>query len=63
MTLVNMGSFKPFAAMLALHFGYAGMNNMSRAAFTSRFSPCVFVVYMLALGNMVIGPFAYFLER
>lgn len=63
MALVNMGSFKPFAPMLALQFGYAGMNNMSKVAFTGRFSPYVFVVYRLAVASMVIIPFAYFLER
>lgn len=54
---------KLHAAMLALQFGYAGFHIVSRAALNMGVSKVVFPVYRNIIALMLIGPFAYFLEK
>ncbi|GLJ31656.1 hypothetical protein SUGI_0636030 [Cryptomeria japonica] len=54
---------KLHAAMLALQFGYAGFHIVSRAALNMGVSKVVFPVYRNIIALMLLGPFAFFLEK
>ncbi|XP_057977226.1 WAT1-related protein At5g07050-like isoform X2 [Malania oleifera] len=54
---------KPYAAMISLQFGYAGMNIITKVSLNRGMSHYVLVVYRHAFATAVIAPFAFFLER
>ncbi|XP_051123490.1 WAT1-related protein At5g07050-like [Andrographis paniculata] len=56
-------SSKPYIAMTALQFGYAGMNIITKISLNGGMSHYVLVVYRHAIATAVIAPFAFFFER
>ncbi|CAN1343867.1 WAT1-related protein At5g07050, partial [Linum perenne] len=54
---------KPYFAMIALQFGYAGMNIITKVSLNHGMSHYVLVVYRHAIATAVIAPFALFFER
>ncbi|CAN1814528.1 WAT1-related protein At5g07050 [Linum perenne] len=54
---------KPYFAMVALQFGYAGMNIITKVSLNHGMSHYVLVVYRHAIATAVIAPFALFFER
>lgn len=56
-------SCKPYIAMIALQFGYAGMNIITKISLNGGMSHYVLVVYRHAIATAVIAPFAFFFER
>ncbi|KAG6783292.1 hypothetical protein POTOM_012737 [Populus tomentosa] len=56
-------SSKPYFAMIALQFGYAGMNIITKVSLNRGMSHYVLVVYRHAIATAVIAPFALFFER
>ncbi|KAJ6704874.1 WAT1-RELATED PROTEIN [Salix purpurea] len=54
---------KPYFAMIALQFGYAGMNIITKVSLNRGMSHYVLVVYRHAIATAVIAPFALFFER
>uniref|UniRef100_A0A7N0TSI0 WAT1-related protein n=1 Tax=Kalanchoe fedtschenkoi TaxID=63787 RepID=A0A7N0TSI0_KALFE len=55
--------YMPFAAMVLVQLGYAGMNIFSKAAMDSGMTPYVLVTYRQIFATAAIAPFAFFLER
>ncbi|WOL18054.1 WAT1-related protein [Canna indica] len=53
---------KPYIAMIALQFGYSGMNVITKVSLSSGMSHYVLVVYRHAFATLSIAPFALFLE-
>ena len=60
---VGMESQKPYIAMIAIQFVYAGLALFSKAAISKGMSPFVFVVYRQAFATLALSPFAFFFER
>ncbi|CAA7388401.1 unnamed protein product [Spirodela intermedia] len=54
---------KPYMAMMALQFGYAGMNIITKVSLNGGMSHYVLVVYRHAFATLSIAPFALILER
>ncbi|KAK2968516.1 hypothetical protein RJ640_016835 [Escallonia rubra] len=54
---------KPYIAMVALQFGYAGMYIITMVSFNQGMSHWVLVVYRHLAATLVIAPFALTLER
>ncbi|CAL9183517.1 unnamed protein product [Musa hybrid cultivar] len=54
---------KPYAAMISLQFGYAGMNILTKFSLNQGMSHYVLVVYRHAFATLSIAPFALILER
>jgi drug/metabolite transporter (DMT)-like permease len=54
---------KPYAAMISLQFGYAGMNVITKVSLNHGMSHYVLVVYRHAFATLSIAPFALILER
>ncbi|GAA0170946.1 hypothetical protein LIER_25097 [Lithospermum erythrorhizon] len=54
---------KPYLSMIALQFGYAGMNIITKVSLNRGMSHYVLVVYRHAIATAVIAPFAFFFER
>ncbi|CAN1257607.1 WAT1-related protein At2g39510, partial [Linum perenne] len=54
---------KPFAVMIALQFGYAGMSIITKFALNDGLSQHVLVVYRHIVATAVIAPFAFFFDR
>ncbi|XAR69527.1 hypothetical protein NMG60_11001147 [Bertholletia excelsa] len=54
---------KPYAAMISLQFGYAGMNIITKVSLNRGMSHYVLVVYRHAFATAAIAPFALVLER
>lgn len=54
---------KPYLAMLALQFGYAGMYIISLVSMRHGFSHWILVFYRHVFATIAIGPFAYFIEK
>ncbi|KAL0438086.1 UNVERIFIED_CONTAM: WAT1-related protein [Sesamum latifolium] len=65
--LVSMSNvfnkLKPYLAMVALQFGYAGMYIITLVSLKRGFSHWILVVYRHAVATLVFAPFAYFLEK
>ncbi|KAL0314305.1 UNVERIFIED_CONTAM: WAT1-related protein [Sesamum angustifolium] len=65
--LVSMSNvfnkLKPYLAMVALQFGYAGMYVITLVSLKRGFSHWILVVYRHAVATLVFAPFAYFLEK
>lgn len=53
----------PYFAMIALQFGYAGMNIITKVSLNRGMSHYVLVVYRHAFATISIAPFALLLER
>ena len=49
--------------MIALQFGYAGMNIITKVSLNRGMSHYVLVVYRHAFATAVIAPFAFIFER
>lgn len=49
--------------MMALQFGYSGMNIITKVSLNRGMSHYVLVVYRHAFATLVIAPFALFFER
>jgi len=58
-----LASFKPHIAILVDQACIAGLNIITRIALVNGMNHFVLVAYTQAVATMVIGPFAYFLER
>ncbi|KAK1697943.1 hypothetical protein QYE76_014640 [Lolium multiflorum] len=58
-----MEKAKPYFAMIALQFGYAGMNVLTKVSLNGGMSHYVLVVYRHAFATVAIAPFALILER
>lgn len=56
-------SSAPYLAMMALQFGYAGMNIITKVSLNRGMSHYVLVVYRHAFATAAIAPFALFFER
>ncbi|CAN1747013.1 WAT1-related protein At2g39510, partial [Linum perenne] len=54
---------KPFAVIIALQFGYAGMSIITKFALNDGLSQHVLVVYRHIVATAVIAPFAFFFDR
>ncbi|KAL9321684.1 hypothetical protein ACSQ67_009737 [Phaseolus vulgaris] len=54
---------KHYFAMIALQFGYAGMNIITKVSLNRGMSHYVLVVYRHAFATAVIAPFAFIFER
>lgn len=54
---------KPFAAVVFLQFGFAGMDLISKVALNEGMSNYVFVVYRHAIAAAIITPFAIMLDK
>ncbi|KAK7322562.1 hypothetical protein VNO77_25948 [Canavalia gladiata] len=54
---------KPYFAMIALQFGYAGMNIITKISLNGGMSHYVLVVYRHAVATAIISPFAFIFER
>lgn len=54
---------KPFAAVMFLQFGFAGMDVLSKAALNKGMSNYVLVVYRHAVAFAVMTPFAVILDK
>ncbi|RDX63565.1 WAT1-related protein [Mucuna pruriens] len=54
---------KHYFAMIALQFGYAGMNIITKVSLNGGMSHYVLVVYRHAFATAVIAPFAFIFER
>ncbi|KAK4490109.1 hypothetical protein RD792_000766 [Penstemon davidsonii] len=54
---------KPYLAMVALQFGYAGMYIITLISLRHGFSHWILVVYRHAIATLVFSPFAYFFEK
>lgn len=53
----------PFAAVIFLQLGLAGMDILSKVALNAGMSNYVFVVYRHAIATAVIAPFAIILDK
>ncbi|KAL3840008.1 hypothetical protein ACJIZ3_024599 [Penstemon smallii] len=60
---VSFNKMKPFLAMVALQFGYAGMYIITLLSLRTGFSHWILVVYRHIVATLVFSPFAYFLEK
>ncbi|KAK4481295.1 hypothetical protein RD792_012180 [Penstemon davidsonii] len=60
---VAFNKMKPYLAMVALQFGYAGMYIIALLSLRSGFSHWILVVYRHIVATLVFSPFAYFLEK
>ncbi|KAG8389754.1 hypothetical protein BUALT_Bualt01G0011500 [Buddleja alternifolia] len=60
---VAFNNMKPYLAMIALQFGYAGMYIITLISLKRGFSHWILVVYRHAVATLVFTPFAYFLEK
>ncbi|KAI3464501.1 hypothetical protein Pfo_021164 [Paulownia fortunei] len=60
---VIFNKMKPYLAMVALQFGYAGMYIITLVSLKRGFSHWILVVYRHAVAALVFSPFAYFLEK
>lgn len=58
-----LDSSKHYFAMIALQFGYAGMNIITKVSLNQGMSHYVLVVYRHAFATAVIAPFAIIFER
>ncbi|KAJ4952754.1 hypothetical protein NE237_029586 [Protea cynaroides] len=56
-------SHKPYLAMLAIQFAYAGMALFSKASMDRGMNPYIFVAYRQAFASLALAPLAFFLER
>ncbi|XP_027070725.1 WAT1-related protein At2g37460 [Coffea arabica] len=54
---------KPFAAVIFLQFGFAGMDIIGKVALNEGMSNYVFVVYRHAIATALIAPFAIILDK
>lgn len=54
---------KPFAAVIFLQVGLAGMDVFSKVALNQGMSSYVYVVYRHAVATIAVAPFAFFLDR
>ncbi|KAG5150103.1 hypothetical protein AAZX31_06G290600 [Glycine max] len=54
---------KPYFAMIAIQFGYAGMNIITKISLNRGMSHYVLVVYRHAFATAVVAPFAFIFER
>ncbi|XP_028757571.1 WAT1-related protein At4g08300-like [Neltuma alba] len=59
----GLGKAKPYLAMVSLQFGYAGMYIITMVSFNHGLSNWILSVYRHVAATLVIGPFAFFLER
>ncbi|KAK4429662.1 WAT1-related protein [Sesamum alatum] len=60
---VAFNKLKPYLAMVALQFGYAGMYIITLVSLKRGFSHWILVVYRHAIATLVFAPFAYFFEK
>lgn len=58
-----LSRIKPFAAVIFLQFGLAGMDVFSKVALNQGMSSYVYVVYRHAVATLVVAPFAFFLDQ
>lgn len=58
-----LNSSKPYLAMVALQFGYAGMYIITMIGMKRGLSHWILVVYRHATATLVIAPFALAFER
>ncbi|KAL8059673.1 hypothetical protein ABFX02_03G101900 [Erythranthe guttata] len=61
--LETFNKMKPYLAMIALQFGYAGMYIIALISLKGGFSHWILVVYRHAVATLVFAPFGYFLEK
>ncbi|XP_010241742.1 PREDICTED: WAT1-related protein At1g43650-like [Nelumbo nucifera] len=61
--LIFLETNKPYLVMLLVQSIYAGMALFSKAAIDKGMNPFIFVAYRQAFASLVLGPFAFFLER
>ncbi|KAF6147714.1 hypothetical protein GIB67_003045 [Kingdonia uniflora] len=61
--VVAFNKVKPYIAMIALQFGYAGMYIVTMLCLKRGLSHYVLVVYRHAAATIAVAPFAYFFER
>lgn len=54
---------KPFAAVIFLQVGLAGMDVFSKVALNQGMSSYVYVVYRHVVATVAVAPFAFFLDR
>lgn len=53
----------PTLVMVAVQFGFAGLNILSKLALDSGMSAYVMIAYRQIIGSLFLTPVAYFLER
>ncbi|KZV16571.1 hypothetical protein F511_11403 [Dorcoceras hygrometricum] len=60
---MSLNKIKPYAAMISLQFGYAGMFIITLVSLKRGFSHWVLAVYRHAIATLVFAPFAYFIDK
>ncbi|PIN11397.1 hypothetical protein CDL12_16019 [Handroanthus impetiginosus] len=60
---VAFNTMKPYLAMIALQFGYAGMYIITLVSMNHGFSHWILVVYRHVVATLIVTPIAYFLEK
>nr|TKR75596.1 hypothetical protein D5086_0000283500 [Populus alba] len=58
-----MQACAPYAAMLLVQFAYGGSNILMKIALEKGLNQIVFVVYRHLIAVILLGPFAYVIER
>ena len=60
---LTMQACAPYAAMLLVQFAYGGSNILMKIALEKGLNQIVFVVYRHVIAVILLGPFAYVIER
>jgi hypothetical protein len=60
---ITMQVCAPYAAMLLVQFAYGGSNILMKIALEKGLNQIVFVVYRHLIAMILLGPFAYVIER
>ncbi|GAY56086.1 hypothetical protein CUMW_169120 [Citrus unshiu] len=63
MKCINMEAYSPYVAMILVQFAYGGSNILVKISLEKGLNHLVFVVYRHVLAMVLLGPFAYVLER
>ncbi|KAH9724900.1 hypothetical protein KPL70_007662 [Citrus sinensis] len=60
---MNMKAYIPYMAIIFNQFAFAGSNILMKIALERGLNQLVFVVYRHVIAMLLLGPFAYVLER
>lgn len=60
---ITMEAYASYGAMILIQFAYGGANILTKIALEKGLNQLVFVVYRHIIAMLLLGPFAYVLER
>lgn len=63
MTELKFDACAVYVAMVVIQLAYGGSNILIKVALAEGLNQLVLVVYRHAIPTIILGPFAYFLER